>query len=208
MNHWTLYRSAAQFARRRIGFASLALLGVIATTAHARADSAASRWQVSFPVYLSAGAYYQSDGETIDTFQAVTGSAEVLFSSQARPYSVGLFVGQVYSPYSRQNGAIFAGGSYEHQLRGWDTTASLFNYDARDAKANWKYFGRVRYRFATRHKLGVEVVGPLRDPSASNLMVGYYGTITASFSVNFVVGSKFKSGQKRIARTELVWQFN
>ena len=208
MNHRTHNGSAAHVAPRRTGFASIALLGVIATAGNAHADSADSRWQVSFPVYLSAGAYYQSDGETTDTFQAVAGSAELLFSSQAHPYSVGLFVGQVYSPDGRQNGAIFAGGLFEYQLRGWDTTASLFNYDSRDAKANWKYFSRVRYRFAARHKLGIEVVGPLRDPSASNLMVGYYGTITESFSVNFVVGSKFKFGQKRIARTELVWQFN
>jgi hypothetical protein len=208
MNHWTLYRSAAQLGRRRIGFASFALLGVIATAAHAHADSAASRWQVSFPVYLSAGAYYQSDGETTDTFQAVAGSVEALFSSQAHPYSVGLFVGQVYSPDGRQNGAVFAGGLFEHELRKWDSAVSLFRYDAHDSKAHWKYFSRVRYRFAARHKLGIEVVGPLRDPSASNLMVGYYGTITKSFSVNFVVGSKLKSGQKRIARTELVWQFN
>ncbi len=208
MNHGTHYRSAAHFARRRIGFASLALLGVIATVANTRADSADSRWQVSFPVYLSAGAYYQSDGETTDTFQAVAGSAEVLFSSQAHPYSVGLFVGQVYSPDGRQNGAIFAGGLFEHQLRGWDTTANLFNYDARDAKAHWKYFGRIRYRFATRHKLGIEVVGSLRDPSASNLMVGYYGTISESFSVKLVVGSRLDAGRNRVARTELVWQFN
>ncbi len=208
MNHRTHNRSPAQVARRRIGFASFALLGVIATTANACAESADSPWQVSFPVYLSAGAFYQSDGETTDTFQAVAGSAEVLFSSQAHPYSVGFFVGQVYSPDGRQNGAIFAGGLFERQLRRWDTTASLFNYDSRGADRLWKYFGRIRYRFATRHKLGIEVVGSVRDPSASNLMVGYYGTITESFSVNFVVGSKFKSSQKRIARTELVWQFN
>jgi len=208
MNHRTHNRSAAHVAPRRIGFASIALFGIIATAGNAYADSADARWQVSFPVYLSAGAYYQSDGETTDTFQAVAGSAEVLFSSRAHPYSVGLFVGRVYSPDGRQNGAIFAGGLFEHQLRGWDTTASLFNYDSRGASGLWNYFGRVRYRFAARHKLGIEVVGPLRDPSASNLMVGYYGTITESFSVNFVVGSKFKSGQKRIARTELVWQFN
>ena len=206
MNHGTHYRSAAQFARHRIGLASFALLGVIATAANA--ESAASRWHVSFPVYLSAGAYYQSDGETTDTFQAVAGSAEVLFSSQAHPYSIGLFVGQVYSPDDRRNGAVFGGGLFEHQLRSWDTTASLFNYDSRGADRLWKYFGRVRYRFATRHKLGIEVVGPLRDPSASNLMVGYYGTITESFSVNFVVGSQVNAGRNRVARTELVWQFN
>ncbi len=208
MNHWTHYRPAARVAPRRTGFASIALLGIIATAGNAHADSAASRWQVSFPVYLSAGAYYQSDGETTDTFQAVAGSAEVLFSSQAYPYSVGLFVGQVYSPDGRQNGAIFAGGLFEHELRNWDSAVSMFRYDARNAKAHWKYFGRVRYRFATRHKLGIEVVGPLRDPSASNLMVGYYGTITESFSVNFVVGSKVNAGRNRVARTELVWQFN
>ena len=186
----------------------IALLGMIAMAGHAHADSAESQWQASFPIYVSAGAYYQSDGETTNTFQAVAGSVEVLFSSQARPHSFGLFAGQVHSPDGRQSGAIFGGGLFKYQLRAWDSTASLFSYDARGAKALWKYFGRVRYRFAARHKLGIEVVGSLRDASASNLMVGYYGTITEAFSVKFVVGSKINAGQKRVARTELVWQFN
>ena len=208
MNHRTHNGSSTHVAPRRTGFASIALLGVIATAGNAHADSVDSRWQVSFPIYLSAGAYYQSDGETTDTFQAVAGSAEVLFSSQAHPYSVGLFVGQVYSPDGRQNGAIFAGGLFEHQLRAWDTTASLFNFDSRGASGLWKYFGRVRYRFVARHKLGIEVVGSLRDPAASNLMIGYYGTISESFSVKLVVGSRLNAGRNRVARTELVWQFN
>jgi hypothetical protein len=199
MNHTTHSRSAAQI---------IALLGLIAMAGNAHTASADSRWQVSFPVYLAAGAYYQSNAEASSTFQAVAGSAELLLSSQERPYSFGLFAVQVYSPDGRQSGAFIAGGLFEHQLHNWDTTANLFKYDARGANGVWRYFGRVRYRFADKHKLGIEVVGSLRDPVASNLMVGYYGTISRSFSVKLVVGSRFSAGQNRVARTELVWQFN
>jgi len=199
MNHRTHSRSAAQI---------IALLGVIAIAGNAHADSADSRWQVSFPIYVAAGAYYQSNAEASSTFQAVAGSAELLFSSRKRPYSIGLFAVQVFSPDGRQSGAFIAGGLIKHQLRNWDTTANLLKYDSRSAKGVWKYFGRVRYRFADKHKLGIEVVGSLRDPIASNLMVGYYGTISRSLSVKLVVGSRFSAGQNRVARTELVWQFN
>ncbi len=174
-------------------------LATMATTAQA---------DVTFPLYLSAGSYYQSDGETANTFQAVTASAEVLLSSPVSPWSTGLFVGRVYSQDSEQDGAVFAGGLVEHQISVWDTTVSLINYDPPGDTGRWKYFGRVRYRIAGSHKLGVEVIGSLRDPSTPNLMVGYYGTISKALSVKLVIGSKSKSGNERVARTELVWQFN
>ena len=195
---------------------SLALLwlATIASTAHANTyedvltESVNSRWQVTLPLYLTAGSYYQSNGETTNTFQAVAASAEILVSSPVSPWSSGLFVGRVYSPDSERNGAVFAGGLVKHQISEWDTTVSLINYDPPGDTGQWKYFGRVRYRFADDHKLGVEVMGSLRDPSTPNLMLGYYGTISRAFSVKLVVGSKAKTGNERVVRTELVWQFN
>jgi len=174
-------------------------LATMATTAQA---------DVTFPLYLTAGSYYQSDGETTDTFQAVAASAEILLSSPVSPWSAGLFVGRLYSQDSQQDGAVVAGGLVEHQISVWDTTVSLVNYNPPGDSGQWKYFGRVRYRLADDHKLGVEVIGSLRDPSTPNLMVGYYGTISQAFSVKLIVGSKAKSGNERVARTELVWQFN
>ena len=72
----------------------------------------------------------------------------------------------------------------------------------------WMYAGRVRYRVANSHKFGIEAVGTFRDPPASKLMFGYYGTISRSVSVNLVVGAALDSGHDRAARTELVWQIN
>lgn len=184
----------------------LGLLWLAALTANSQA--ADDGWRVSVPLYLAAGAYYHSDGVSADTHQAVIASAEMVLSSPAHPYSAGFFVGHLYSGDRSQKGAALAGGLFKHQLRNWDTSVYIVNYDAPDASQRWKFASRVRYRFAARHKLGVEIVGPFRDPSAPNVMLGYYGTISRSLSVKVVAGSKFKSGQKRVARTELVWQFN
>ena len=172
-------------------------LATMATTAQA---------DVTFPLYLSAGTYYQSDGETANTFQAVAASAEILLSSPVSPWSTGLFVGRVYSQDSEQDGAVFAGGLVEHQISVWDTTVSLINYDPPGDTGQWKYFGRVRYRFADSHKLGVEVIGSLRDPSTPNLMVGYYGTISDSLSLNVAAGPVAGKSDDFSARLELIWQ--
>ncbi len=186
----------------------LGLIWLGAFAANAPAIAADDGWRVSVPLYLTAGSYFHSNGVSTDTYQGVVASAEIVLSSPAHPYTTGVFVAQFFSDDRRQDGTVLAGGLFEHEIRNWDSSLYVFNYDAPDAKPLWEFAGRVRYRFAARHKLGVEVVGPFRDSSTSNVMLGYYGTISRSLSVNVVAGTDLKSGQQRVARTELVWQFN
>ena len=186
----------------------LGLFWLAVMTASAPAAAADDGWRVSVPLYLVAGTYYHSNGVSADTYQGVVASAEIVLSSPIHPYSAGVFVAQFLSADRNYDRTSLAGGLFEHGIRNWDSSLYLVNYDAPDASPLWKFAGRVRYRFAARHKLGVEIVGAFRDPSASTVMLGYYGTISRSLSIKLVAGSKFKSGQKRSARTELVWQFN
>ena len=186
----------------------LGLLGLAAMMANTLAVAADDGWRVSVPLYLTAGSYFHSNGVSTESYQGVVAAAEVVLTSPVHPYSAGFFVARFYSEDRRHDGTALAGGLFEHGIRRWDSSLYVVNYDAPDASPLWKFAGRVRYRFAAGHKLGVEIAGPFRDPSAGNLMLGYYGTISRSLSVNLVVGAKFKSGQKRSARTELVWQFN
>ncbi len=188
--------------------ASLSLFWLAALTASAPAAALDDGWRVSVPLYLTAGSYFQSDGVSTDSYQGVVAAAEVVFSSPLRAYSAGFFAAHFFSADRSHDGTALAGGLFEHGIRNWDSSLYVVNYDAPDASPLWKFAGRVRYRVAARHKLGVEIVGPFGDRSAANVMLGYYGTISRSLSVKFVAGSKFKSGQNRSARTELVWQFN
>ena len=139
----------------------------------ARADTADSTWQISVPAYLSAGAYHLSRGTVFHSFNSVNASAEILISSPDRPYLAALFVDYHYSPDEQFNG-IFNTGSYvKYQGSRWDTTAALFNHDGPEASDLWAYAGRIRYRLVRNHKVGIEILGALRNPSSPDLGLGY-----------------------------------
>jgi len=186
----------------------VALLGLTLADSIARAETATDGWQVSIPAYLSAGAYYLTGNNGSHSFSSANAAAEILLSSPERPYSAALFVDYHYSPDEHYNGILNAGAYAKYQGIRWDTTAALFNHDGPESSDIWAYAGRIRYRLVGNHKVGVEILGALRDASSPNLGIGYYGDISDTLSIKIVAGANFKSGTQRAARTELIWQFN
>ena len=190
------------------GLILAALLVLTLVDSVARAATTDDSWQLSIPAYLSAGAYHLTRSNGSHSFSSVNTAAEILISSPEHPFSAALFVDYHYSPDEQFNGILNSGGYAKYQGLRWDTTAALFNHDGTASSYVWAYAGRVRYRFAENHKFGVEILGALRDASSPDLGIGYYGDIFYTLSVKIVVGANFKTGSKRTARTELVWQFN
>ena len=195
-------------ARRIVCLWGLALFGLPALIVEASAESADSDWQLSVPLYLQGGAYFRQEGDASVSYEVLAANLELLLSSPIRPYSVGLFINQRISPDSRYSGALNLGGFLEYRADRWDTSTYLFRNQSRGAPGLWVFGEQLRYQFADGHKLGIEVIGTFKDPGASTLMFGYYGTISRTVSVNFVAGAKINAGQERVARTELVWRIH
>lgn len=193
------------------GVAGIVLLGafwLILMAGAARAESLDPRWQVSVPLYLTAGAHYYTTGNATHTFNSMSAYVEAVLSSRARPYSAGLFVDYSHSVDDRHDGTISAGGLLEYEIQNWGANTYVFTSKSTGSPGLWLYAGRVRYKVRKNHKIGIELVGTFRDPQASSLMIGYYGKISRSVSVNLVAGATLNSGRDRSARTELVWQIN
>ena len=186
----------------------IGLLVVTSLTGTARAQTFDDRWQINFPLYLTAGSHYFTSGSTSGSLSTVSASVEAILTSHAHPYSVGFFADYSYSADGRSAAAVSAGGLVEYEINDWDTNAYLFASKSPGTPQLWLYAGRVRYRLAENHKFGIEVAGKLLDPQASKLMIGYYGTISRSLSVNVVAGAALNSGHDLAARMELVWQIH
>jgi len=186
----------------------VAMLWLTLADSQARAATPDDGWHLSVPLTLTAGAYVISSNSRSDSFSSLNGSAELLLSSAQHPVSAALFVDYNYSPDEQYRGIVSAGGYTQYQGSRWDTTVALFNHDGPAYSGLWAYAGRLRYRFAENHKVGVEFVGALRDASSPELAIGYYGDISSSLSIKITAGANFKTGSQRAARTELVWQFN
>jgi len=193
-------------ARTVLNIACFGLLWLTLSASTARATATEDNWQLSVPVYLAAGSHYYTSSGTTGTFNSISAYVEAVLSSPARPYSVGMFVDYSYSSDRRNDGTVNAGGLIEYEFDNWDTNAYLFTNRSPGVPSIGLYAGRVRYEVVNNHKLGIELIGTLREPSASTLMFGYYGTISRSLSLNFVSGASLRSARHRAARIELVWQ--
>ena len=185
-----------------------AVLGLFALMVEALAESDDNDWQLSVPLHLKGGAFFQQKGDARATYEALAANLEFVLSSPIRPYSVGLFVNQRFSPDNRFDGAVNFGGLFRYKASQWDTSTYVFKSESRGGPGLWVFGEQVRYKFADRHKLGIEAFGPFKDLGETTLLLGYYGTISRSVSVKIVAGANINAGQDRVALTELVWQIN
>ena len=170
------------------------------------AESAENGWQVSFPVYLTAIAYYQTNGHTSTAFESVAPAVEVLFSNQYRPYSAGLFYEYGHSFDQRYTGTVDTGGYFEYEHHKWDTTAYLFKNYSPGYKSLWLVGGRARYRFHEKHRFGIETFSSFKNFDSTTLAIGYYGSISKDVSLKLVVGSSVIAGQNQSVRAAIEWQ--
>lgn len=165
-------------------------------------------WQLTFPVYLSASAWYVDTRGSRSSFQTLSATAELVYSAEGRPWSVGLFADRLFSRNERYDGAVNAGGQFEYLTPDWDTSVYVFRHFAVDVPSVAAFASRVRYRFTRRQKIGLEVLGTFDEPEAPLLSVGYYGYASETLTFKLIVGANAKSGHDRVVRTELVWQVN
>lgn len=186
----------------------ITVAGLAILFSDARADSPANGWQLSFPFSLTAGAFYYNSGKGSGSHASVAATVEFQLSSLARPYSSAVFIDYRKSANRRFDDVVNVGGYFQYQHDNWDTTAYLFTHDTPFESHQWVYGGRVRYRLAERHKVGIEILGLVDDPGSSSLMFGYYGQISNKLSIKLVAGASIDSWRERTARTELVWQIN
>ena len=208
MNTTTHSSSRRRTTLQVTGVASIALLWLTLAAGTAQAEAPDEPWHISTPFYLAAGAHYYSNGRSSGAFNTMTVYVEAVLSSRARPYSAGLFVDYSFSPDSREDGTVNAGGLLEYEIHNWDASAYAFNSKSQGDMSMWLYAGRIRRRIAENHKIGIEVVGLFRDPPASKVMIGYYGTISRSLSFNLAAGAALNSGHDRAVNAVLVWQIN
>ncbi len=189
-------------------FAGIVLLWASAASADGPPASRVDRWQISVPLYLTGGVYYQSIGDADVTIESVTATVEFLLSSEAHPYSAAFFVDYMNSPDSRYSGSMNAGAAFELWSHRWDLTAAAMIGKSPGAPHQWGYAGRLRYRFAQLHRVGIEVVGSFDDIPSPGLMLGYYGDITGTFSLRVAAGARLSAYRERVVRAELVWRVN
>jgi len=172
----------------------------------ARADQLGNHWQVKPELSLTGIANYQHRGNVSMSHDTIAATAELTIYPATRPYYGGLFVDYRYSSSRRFDDNLNLGGYFRYNLSRWDTTAWLFVNQSPANSETWLYATRLRYRVARNYKLGIEAMAPVDHADDANLMLGYYGSVSNSLSLNILAGAATKGTAELTARIELSWQ--
>ncbi len=194
---------------RRIAQATgIALLLVSGLATEGYAQSLGTGWRTDTEIYLTGMTNYQKNGGSSTSIDNLAATAELLFLSDARPWYVSLFANYKFSTDSRYLANINLGALLEYKWRKWDATMYMFVNQSSETPDTWLYAGRVRYRVAENHKLGIEAMSPFKGPSSLELMRVYYGEISDSLSLNLAAGPGIGDVPDFNARLELTWQIH
>lgn len=169
------------------------------------ADPLRTDWKAETRLYLSGLMYFaEHDGQSRfwDTFAA---SAELRVSSDRRPYYAGVFADYRMSSHNRIIDNLNLGALFRYNWHWWDVTSYAFINRATGSTGQWFYAGRLRYRLADNHKIGIETVGKFSDAGSPQLQFGYYGSLSESISLNVVSDPGWNRGADLSGRVEVVW---
>jgi len=203
--------SARQFVStaRRIGPAcGIALLWAFGFATEGFAQSLDTGWRAETELYLTGMTNYQKNGGSSASIDNLAATAELLFLSDAQPWYVSMFANYKFSTDGRYLDNLNLGALLRYDWNKWDVTTYVFVNQLPETPDTWFNAGRVRYRVAENHKLGVEITVPFKDPGSLELMLVYYGEISTSLSLNVAAGPGIGEIADFNARLELTWQIH
>jgi len=170
------------------------------------AQSLDTGWKAETRLYLTGMSNYQKNHGSSASYDNMATTAELRFMSDARPWYASLFVNYRFSADSRYTNNVNLGGLLKYGWNNWDATTYVFVNQSSVTPDTWLYAGRVRYRVAENHKLGMETVATFEDPGSVELMLAYYGDISDSLSLSVAAGPGIGEIPDFNVRLELSWQ--
>jgi hypothetical protein len=184
----------------------IALLWASAFVTDGFAQSLDTGWQTETRFYLTGMSNFQKDHGSSARYDNMAATAELRLISDARPWHASLFVDYRFSTDSRYANNVNLGGLVKYGWANWDATTYVFVNQSSVTPDTWLLAGRVRYRVAENHKLGIETVATFKDPGSTELLLVYYGDVSDTLSLSVAAGPGIGEVPDFNARLELTWQ--
>jgi hypothetical protein len=186
----------------------LAWLWMTVASSTAFAEPGNVGWKTDSQLYLTGMSNFRQTQSGLASFNTVAATAEIKISNLARPYYGGLFADYRTSGSESVGNSINIGGYFRYDLSEWDATTWLFASKSDGVAESWIYAGRLRYRVAENHKVGIEVTSSLSRFDSPALAVGYYGSLSDSLSLNIIADHGLGKRSDIAARMKLVWRIH
>ena len=169
---------------RRVASMLLAILWLVVAIRASYAEARDIDWRIDPELYLTGMSNFRRTQNDSAHFNTAALTAELTISHAARPYYGGLFADYRASNTASVSSSINVGGYFRYNFANWDATSWLFASKSGGAAESWIYAGRLRYRLAANHKIGIEATSLLARLDSPVFAVGYYGSLSDSLSLN------------------------
>jgi hypothetical protein len=206
VSKWPFDRSSTHNSGRIARACGIAMLFSYFLAGIANAQSVDTGWTTDTRLYLSGTSLYWETDHDSTSYETVAATGELRFKPAARPWYASLYADYRFSTDERRTDHVNLGGLVKYGWEKWDVTTYLFVNQSPRTRKMWFYAGRLRYRLTEDHKLGLETYGQFENAHSPELMLGYYGAISDSVSLNLALGPLTRSGPDFSARLELIWQ--
>lgn len=206
MSTWLLHRRYIRVAGPFVRASAIAMLCLSIPVEQSNAQSLDAKWTAEPRFYLSGMSFYQAKDDASAAFDTLAATGELRFRPYARPWYASLFADYRFSTDRSYSDRMNIGGLINYGRYRWDARAYAFVNKSPRSDDIWLYMGRLRYRFAGEHKVGLEAAGAIGNPKSLQLMLGYYGTISDSLSMTVAAGRGTSGDPDLSARLELVWR--
>lgn len=190
---------------RKAAACCVALLWASGYSSTATAESINSDWRLTPGITLTGISTYQRQSGLSTDFTTLAIQAEFTFKSDTRRYYTSLFVDYRISSDTGHTDNINLGGYLNYNWRRWDATSYLWTSKSPGGEYIWLSAGRLRYRLLENHKFGIEAVAAIDHPKSPEIVLGYYGTISESLTLNIFAGSGVNTGPDFATKIELAW---
>jgi len=193
-------------AMRRVAlaFACAALL-LAGADGRLRAQDFPGEFAVTPRVFLAGVSQWQPGGDHGTDFRSFGAFAELRMGPRGAPWFGSLFVDHELpgaGAVSRSTGV----GAYLRRTAGrFELTTLAMHRSFDERPPAWLYGGRVRYRLAERHRLGLELKGSFGHGGSHKTLLAWYHEFADDVSLNLAAGPLSGSGPATV-RMELVWQ--
>lgn len=152
-------------------------------------------------------AHYEKEEGESTRYESVAPAAHFRFTSRGQPFAAGLSAEYEFAHNSHDEDVVELAGVFGYETPTWNLSANILYEKESGSSREWGYAVGARYNLGEQHGIGVEVLGSFESHGSSEMMLGYYGTISESFSINVGIGTGIDKGPDWAARTAFIWRF-
>ena len=152
------------------------------------------------------GHYAKEDGKS-GQFEVIAAVVHFQLTPLYQPLAAGMSLEYAAARESNHEDAAEISGAISYETERWLLAANFLYHKESGTSSETGYAAGARYNLSLQHGFGAEVRGSLESDGSSELLLGYYGNVTETFSINIGIGTGVDGGPDWTARSAFIWRF-